>query len=97
MSILADALDITDADRERWPYMTDDNVKAHKYVHSQPGDRLRAAITYTPDGSVDWSNSTLIEINDEAGAAINWTVGTIGEALYEKDLIDERELDRIMD
>ncbi len=93
----ADKLDITDVDRARFRFMPDEAVRSHKYVHSQQGDRLKAAITFRPDGSVDWSNPVLVDINREAGASINWTVGTVAEALYDKKLIDERLLDRICD
>lgn len=71
--------------------------RSHDRIKEQPSARLKSCISYTPNGSFDFSNQTFSAFAGEFHAGINlpWIVARIAETLYERGDIDEREFDRI--
>jgi hypothetical protein len=99
MSKVIEAIELTEADRKRWPYMDNDNGRrAMKHISLQPADKLLACVSFDRFGDFDYDNEKFMEFYKDFGNDTNhgWLSAQIAEELYTRGEIDERKFDRVM-
>lgn len=96
---LIDNIEVTPADRRRWPYMADDDGRrALKHVEAQSDARLLSCVEFDRQGDFDHNTPAFQAFLLEFGKINpNWVSAQIAEQLHARDLIDDDKLQRIVD
>jgi hypothetical protein len=93
-----DKIILTDADRQRWRYMdNDDGRRAMCHVVNQSTERLQATMHFNSLGYFDLFSQSFIALLREfhVGTNPHWLAARVAEELYTRGVITEKELDRI--
>lgn len=92
-----DSIQITEADRKKWPYMDNDGGRrAMKHVAAQTDEFLLACVAFDRDGDFDHGTPAFVAFLGDFGKCNpQWLSCRIGESLYDRGVIDETKFDRI--
>ncbi len=84
-------MDITPADRKKYPYHTEDSIKGILYIQSLPSSVLAG---YAHDyANIREQMSSIM--GDDTNP--NWTMSQVATELYERNVIDEKVYDKLME